>query len=606
MRQLHRLPHQWAGSLAALVLIGQGCGSGSGTRETTSGSIILSLSPTSATIHVGGSTTVSGTIVRSFFTGDVAIAVQGAPIGVTGAVTSAPTGGSDAAVVTISATSAATPGTHTLTVVASGSGISNATATFSLTIAAETSSYTESLSSSAQSIAQGTGGTTTVTYGRSNFAGNIAPSVDNLPTGVTASFSANPVTGTSSLLTLTVGATVAAGVYNLDVRGSATGLTDVTTPLTLTVTAAASNTVYDAVNNISWLADANLAATNRFGIPVCNGPGTQLCVNASGSMRYDAATAWVAAMNAANYLGHANWQLPTTPAIDSGCGRKGPNGQSFGFGCTASAFGTLYNALGLKAPNTAVPIPNNTVGPFSNVQPYLYWSQAGAPGAAGKLTFSFATGWQGANTLPNFLYGLPMIPGKLPGTPAATGNGLQVNPGGQTVYDPMTNITWLANANLSATYTFSLPSCTDPITPALCVASDGAMTFASASQFIANMNGASYLGQTNWQLPTIDANCPGYNCAGTQNSMGNLFYAQLGFSQGMTVVTAPNIAVGPFHSIQPYLYWACAAATIQGACETNGPAPNFEWSFSFGSGFEGTDLLANDLYVTVYFVGRSN
>jgi hypothetical protein len=29
-------------------------------------------------------------------------------------------------------------------------------------------------------------------------------------------------------------------------------------------------------------------------------------------MNYNAAAAWVAAMNAANYLGHNNWQLPTT------------------------------------------------------------------------------------------------------------------------------------------------------------------------------------------------------------------------------------------------------------------------------------------------------
>jgi hypothetical protein len=262
--------------------------------------------------------------------------------------------------------------------------------------------------------------------------------------------------------------------------------------------------------------------------------------------------------------------------------------------------------LGLKAPNTAVPIPNNTVGPFSNIQPYLYWSQSGAPPPAGNFTFSFATGWQGANTLPNFLYVLPMIPGKLAGTPAASGDGLQVNPGGQTVYDPVTNITWVANANLAASNTFGLPSCTNPTTPALCVAPDGAMTYASASQFIANMNafnGTGYLGQTNWQLPTIDSNCPGYNCSGTQNPMGNLFYNQLGFSQGMTAVAAPNIAVGPFNHIQPYLYWTCGAATIPGACDANGPAANFEWSFSFGSGFEGTDLLANDLYVTAYFAG---
>ena len=135
-------------------------------------------------------------------------------------------------------------------------------------------------------------------------------------------------------------------------------------------------------------------------------------------MNYQAAVAWVNAMNAANYLGHSNWQLPTTPNLDASCGRTGPNGNSFGFGCTASAFASLYNALGLKAPNTAVPIPNNAVGPFSNFQPYLYWSQTGAPPPAGNETFSFATGWQGANTLPNFLYVLPMIQGKITGNAA--------------------------------------------------------------------------------------------------------------------------------------------------------------------------------------------
>ena len=117
-------------------------------------------------------------------------------------------------------------------------------------------------------------------------------------------------------------------------------------------------TVYDSANNISWLANANLAATNRFGLPVCNASGTQPCVNPSGSMSYKSAAAWVQAMNAANYLGNTNWQLPTTPLADSGCGFVGPQNNSFGYGCSASALGSLYyNALGLKSPNTAVPIP---------------------------------------------------------------------------------------------------------------------------------------------------------------------------------------------------------------------------------------------------------
>jgi uncharacterized protein (TIGR03437 family) len=363
-------------------------------------------------------------------------------------------------------------------------------------------------------------------------------------------------------------------------------------------------TVYDSVNNISWLADANLAATSRFGLPACTASGAEPCVNASGSMSYSSAAAWVEAMNAANYLGHTNWQLPTTPITDKGCGKTGPQDNSFGFNCSLGALGSLYyNALGLKAPNPAVPIPNNTTGPFSNFQPYLYWSQS--PGQGGNATLSFNSGFQGANTVDNFLYLLPMIQGKISGTPPASGNGLEVNPGGQTVYDPVTNVTWLANANLAATDTFGLPPCTSPTSPALCINPDGAMTLASANQFISNMNGynsAGYLGQTHWELPTMET-CTGYSCADSGNPLVELFYGQLGLSAGTPVVPTPDIAVGPFTDIQPYLYWSCEAATIQDACQAAGPAPGFEWSFSFGNGFLGTDILANDLYVTAYFVG---
>lgn len=384
-------------------------------------------------------------------------------------------------------------------------------------------------------------------------------------------------------------------------------------PLTLS---ADGLTVYDSVNGVTWLANFNLPATNRFGVPVCSGTNLdppsidkKTCVNPSGSMSYQAATAWVAAMNAANYLGHSNWQLPTTPLSDSGCGKIGPQANSFGFGCSASALGSLYyTALGLKPPNTAVPIPTNTMSPFSNLQPYLYWSQTISPAgnSAGYQTFSFASGYADSNTKDNFLYLLPMIPGKIPGTPATAGTELQVNPGGQTVYDPVTNVTWLANANLAASNPFGLPVCISPTSPALCVAQDGSMTWASAAQFIVNMNaGAGYLGRTNWAMPTMDQSCNvGDVCPEIANPLGELYYSQLAASQGAPLSSTPNIAVGAFNNIQPYLYWACGNATIQGACSIP-PATGFEWSFSFGNGFEGTDILVNDLYVTAYFVGQA-
>jgi hypothetical protein len=118
-------------------------------------------------------------------------------------------------------------------------------------------------------------------------------------------------------------------------------------------------TVYDAVNTISWLADANLAASNRFGLPLCTTTSSTVpCVNPSGVnpsgvnpsglMNWVGAAAWVAAMNAVNYLGHSDWQLPTTPLVDKGCGAVGPQKDSFGANCSLNALGFL-----LLAPQSA-------------------------------------------------------------------------------------------------------------------------------------------------------------------------------------------------------------------------------------------------------------
>jgi hypothetical protein len=159
-------------------------------------------------------------------------------------------------------------------------------------------------------------------------------------------------------------------------------------------------TVYDVVNNVTWLTDANLPARQRFGIPLCDGSGVNPCVNASGIMDYPSATAWVLAMNNANYLGHSNWQLPTTPSTDLSCPGTGTLGNSFGFGCEANALGYLYyKALGFHAPNTAVPIPADRVGPFRNFQPDHYWSNSSGGGQQNPIAdFNFVDGSQGGGT----------------------------------------------------------------------------------------------------------------------------------------------------------------------------------------------------------------
>lgn len=363
-------------------------------------------------------------------------------------------------------------------------------------------------------------------------------------------------------------------------------------------------TVYDSAHHVTWLADADLPASNTFGLPRCDGSGLEPCVNRSGSMNYRSAVAWIAAMNVAHYLGHADWHLPTTPTTDPSCPKTGPHGNSFGFGCTGSALGSLYYImLGLAAPNTAVPLPGNSVSYFSDFQPALYWSDTtgGGNSANGVTTFSFNTGFQGGNTSGNFFYVFPVIPHPI--VPPWPGMSLQPSADGQTVYDPRIGLTWLANANVAATRTFGLPSCVTPTAPKLCVAQDGAMTWDAARAFVRRMNDSSYLGQTDWRLPPGDPGCPNYDCTGARNPMGELFYRQLGLSEGDPVVTVPDLPLGPFHDFQPYLYWACEGQSFDAQCKPGGPAPNFEWSFSFGNGFQGTNILADELYVTAYFPG---
>ena len=354
-------------------------------------------------------------------------------------------------------------------------------------------------------------------------------------------------------------------------------------------------TVYDSTQNVTWLANANYAATQTFG--VAN-------INADGSMNYRSAVKWVEAMNAQKYLGHSDWTIPTTPKTDPSCEKTGPNANSFGFKCRNSTMGSLYYvSLGLSEPNTAVRMPAVTVGSFKNLQPYLYWSgtlngHVGTVGGANKngySSFSFNSGYKGGNVAPNFLYVVPMIEsGKL--SAAAI-------PPGSTVYDPATKITWLADGDLAATETFGVAG----------INADGAMAETTAVKWLKAMNafngGKGYLGQTHWELPPTvetDSGCSGKNfgfqCSGSP--LGQLYYGLLKKHPGEAVVDTPDTKLGAFHNIQPYLYWSCLGVADQKTCDSAPAANNFEFSFSFGNGFQGTDVLENDLYVMVYYPGR--
>jgi hypothetical protein len=348
-------------------------------------------------------------------------------------------------------------------------------------------------------------------------------------------------------------------------------------------------TAYDRLLDVTWLANGNLARDSAFGVD---------SIRASGSMTYDAAVAWVGKLNAKNYLGHHTWTIPTSPKTDKTCSRKsGPYNNSFGYNCTGSMLGSLYFGLGFREPNTVVAIPANSVQGFRNFQPYLYWAEPlsehkGADSEAnpnGYISFSFNTGYKGSNVVPDFLYVLPMIKGKVT---------LPVRLAQEILYDAGQDVTWLRNANLAATDTLGVPG----------INRDGAMDHATAAKFVDAMNARRYLGQSHWQLPsadTLDAGCRpkpnfGYHCR--NSAMGKLYYDLLKVPEGEPVVTTPDVAVGPFHNIQPYLYWSCLGEDRK-ACGHDPAATHFQFSFSFGNGYQGTDYMSADLYLMVYYSG---
>ena len=203
-------------------------------------SITVSLSASSLSVARGSNGTVTATIGRAGgFTGAVTIGVEGLPSGVTASANPAsiPAGNTTSSI-TITAGDQATASSSTITVRASGSGVTAVTATFSLTVTVpSTGSYTMAVSPTSLTIQQGAQNTATVNLTRTGgFTGSVALAVTGVPTGVTALPNPTSTTANTSTITVSVGASVAAGNYTLTITGTATGVANQTASLALTVT----------------------------------------------------------------------------------------------------------------------------------------------------------------------------------------------------------------------------------------------------------------------------------------------------------------------------------------------------------------------------------
>lgn len=193
---------------------------------------------------------------------------------------------------------------------------------------------------------------------------------------------------------------------------------------------------YDTELNITWLANANLAASNAFGV---------LGINPDGSMSWDVSQSWIAAMNTNNYLGFSDWRLPITGpvngiAINDTFSYDGSTDNAY----NVSAPGTLYagskgsemaylffNELSGKSyctPTPTCPQPGyglGNTGPFDNIQAKdssaLYWSDTEYMnlGPYNAWAFTFYSGGQGYGGKPGPFYAWAVRPGDVAAVPEA-------------------------------------------------------------------------------------------------------------------------------------------------------------------------------------------
>ena len=198
----------------------------------------LSATPSSATTTVGGNAAYSVAVSSlNGFSGNVALSLSGLSAGqaVWSFTPTTITGGSGSSQLGIATIATMTPGTYPLTV----TGESGATTrTVQLTFVVNPNpDFTLGVSPGAISVRRASQSTTTVSIGATGgFASTVTVSVSGLPSGVTATFSSNPVTpGGQSTLTLRASRSAPRGTYTITITGVG-GVKTHSQTATLTVT----------------------------------------------------------------------------------------------------------------------------------------------------------------------------------------------------------------------------------------------------------------------------------------------------------------------------------------------------------------------------------
>ena len=240
----------------------------------------LAASPTSVTITqggAGGTSTITITKLNGF-SGSVTMSASGLPSGVTAAFS--PNPGTTTSKLTLTASATATTGTATVTITGTSGSLTHTT-TVSLTVNA-TPNFALSASPNSLTIARNSSGASTITITPQNgFAGSVTFAASGLPTGVSAAFSPNPGT-TSSTLTMKASAFAGASSSTVTITGTSGTLSHTTTVSLTVTTGAAANFSLAASPSSVAITQGGAGGTSTVTITKLNGFSGSVTMSASG------------------------------------------------------------------------------------------------------------------------------------------------------------------------------------------------------------------------------------------------------------------------------------------------------------------------------------
>ncbi len=203
----------------------------------------LSASPGSVSVGQGSSAVSTVTITDAGgFSGAVTLAASNLPSGVT--ATFGTGGAAGTQVITLNVSSTTPTGTTAVTITGTGtSGAQTLTATATIELTVGPPNFTVVAGLSTLSIPQGDSNMESVTVTDANgFSGNVTLAASALPSGVTASFSPNPTSGSSELTLTASGSAGLVGPVTITITGTSGSLAASTT-VQITVVAAPSFTI---------------------------------------------------------------------------------------------------------------------------------------------------------------------------------------------------------------------------------------------------------------------------------------------------------------------------------------------------------------------------